>query len=98
MSLNPQLRDWKGKTAWLVGASTGIGRATASALHAAGAHVVVSTGFHPDPKIRINNGTPRPLTVDARFTDERPDLVADLLATVQRVSGWANDNPAEAVR
>lgn len=42
MSLNPQLRDWKGKTAWLVGASTGIGRATASALHAAGAHVVVS--------------------------------------------------------
>lgn len=42
MSLNPQLRKWKDKTVWLVGASTGIGRATASALHAAGAHVVVS--------------------------------------------------------
>ncbi|CVI60186.1 ABC transporter substrate-binding protein [Agrobacterium leguminum] len=63
-----------------------------------GAQVVVSTGFHPDPKIRINNGTPRPLTVDATFADERPDLVAELVATVQRVAQWANDNPAEAVR
>lgn len=42
MSLNPPLRDWQGRTAWLIGASTGIGRATASALHAAGARVVVS--------------------------------------------------------
>lgn len=62
------------------------------------AQVVVSTGFHPDPKIRINNGTPRPLTVDATFADQRPDLVAELVATVQRVADWANDNPGEAVR
>jgi NAD(P)-dependent dehydrogenase (short-subunit alcohol dehydrogenase family) len=42
MALNPRIADWSGRTAWLVGASTGIGRATASALHAAGARVVVS--------------------------------------------------------
>jgi len=36
------MEDWSGKTVWLVGASTGIGRATASALHAAGAQVLVS--------------------------------------------------------
>lgn len=42
MALNPRISSWAGKTAWLVGASTGIGRATASALHAAGARVVVS--------------------------------------------------------
>lgn len=42
MPLNPPLRDWHGKRVWLVGASTGIGRATASALHAQGAQVVVS--------------------------------------------------------
>jgi len=42
MSLNPRIKDWTGLRVWLVGASTGIGRATASALHAAGARVVVS--------------------------------------------------------
>jgi NAD(P)-dependent dehydrogenase (short-subunit alcohol dehydrogenase family) len=42
MALNPPIEDWHGKTVWLVGASTGIGRATAAALHAKGARVVVS--------------------------------------------------------
>jgi NAD(P)-dependent dehydrogenase (short-subunit alcohol dehydrogenase family) len=42
VSLNPRIESWAGKTAWLVGASTGIGRATAHALHAAGARVIVS--------------------------------------------------------
>ena len=42
MALNPRIESWAGKTAWLVGASTGIGRATAHALHAAGARVIVS--------------------------------------------------------
>ena len=42
MSFNPPVSDWRGKTVWLVGASSGIGRATAHALHARGARVVVS--------------------------------------------------------
>ncbi len=42
MSLNPRIRDWQGRRVWLVGASSGIGRATASALHARGARVIVS--------------------------------------------------------
>lgn len=42
MPLNPPHADWSGRTAWLVGASTGIGRATAARLHALGARVVVS--------------------------------------------------------
>ena len=40
--LNPRLNNWRGKTVWLVGASSGIGAATAHALHALGARVVVS--------------------------------------------------------
>ena len=42
MSLNPPITDWNGKTVWLVGASSGIGQATAHALHAQGARVFVS--------------------------------------------------------
>ena len=42
MSLNPRLRDWAGRRVWLIGASSGIGRATASLLHGHGARVIVS--------------------------------------------------------
>ncbi len=42
MSLNPKIDHWRGKRVWLVGASTGIGRAVALALHARGAQVIVS--------------------------------------------------------
>lgn len=40
--LNPPMRDWADRRVWIVGASSGIGAATAHALHAAGAEVVVS--------------------------------------------------------
>jgi NAD(P)-dependent dehydrogenase (short-subunit alcohol dehydrogenase family) len=42
MPFNPPIADWRGKTVWLVGASSGIGQATAHALHAQGATVWVS--------------------------------------------------------
>ncbi|PIT71620.1 SDR family oxidoreductase [Limnohabitans sp. B9-3] len=40
--LNPTITDWQGRSVWLIGASSGIGLATAQALHSAGARVVVS--------------------------------------------------------
>jgi len=42
MPLNPRIEQWAGRVVWLVGASTGIGRATAEKLHALGATVIVS--------------------------------------------------------
>jgi len=42
MPLNPAIEDWRDRVVWIVGASSGIGRATASRLHALGAVVVVS--------------------------------------------------------
>jgi NADP-dependent 3-hydroxy acid dehydrogenase YdfG len=42
MSLNPKFTHWTGRRVWLVGASTGIGQATAALLHSKGASVIVS--------------------------------------------------------
>jgi NAD(P)-dependent dehydrogenase (short-subunit alcohol dehydrogenase family) len=42
MALNPSFNDWRGRVVWIVGASSGIGRATAAALHRRGAVVAVS--------------------------------------------------------
>jgi NAD(P)-dependent dehydrogenase (short-subunit alcohol dehydrogenase family) len=42
MPFNSPITDWQGKSVWLVGASSGIGQATAHALHQAGARVFVS--------------------------------------------------------
>lgn len=42
MSLNPRIDNWTGRCVWIVGASSGIGRATAEALHERGARVAVS--------------------------------------------------------
>jgi NAD(P)-dependent dehydrogenase (short-subunit alcohol dehydrogenase family) len=42
MPMNPAIEDWRDRVAWIVGASSGIGRATAAQLHALGAVVVVS--------------------------------------------------------
>lgn len=42
MSLNHPLREWTGKRAWIIGASSGIGAAVARALLARGARVAMS--------------------------------------------------------
>ena len=47
MRLNPSLDDWSGRVVWLVGASSGIGRATAARLHSLGARVVVTARSEP---------------------------------------------------
>jgi hypothetical protein len=58
-----------------------------------GARIVADIGFHPDPKVRINNGTPRTLTVDAGLIDEHPDLVARFQALAEALGGSKNYGP-----
>lgn len=62
-----------------------------------GATIVTDLGGHPDPKVRINNGTPRTLTVDQALIDVRPDLVARFLARVVQAGDWAAAHPAETI-
>jgi ABC-type nitrate/sulfonate/bicarbonate transport system substrate-binding protein len=63
-----------------------------------GAVQVAEFGFHPDPKIRINSGSPRVLTVDELLANERPDLVACLLESIFKASDWAEAHPDETRR
>ncbi len=41
--LNPPMQDWRGRSVWIVGASSGIGHAVAEALLQAGARVALSS-------------------------------------------------------
>jgi short-subunit dehydrogenase len=43
MSLNPRLADWNGQRVWLIGASSGIGEATARLLMQRGARVALTS-------------------------------------------------------
>lgn len=63
-----------------------------------GAQQLIEFGRHPDPKIRINNGTPRLLTVDESLSERRPDLVLELLRVVDRAAQWARVHPDETLR
>ena len=62
------------------------------------ARIVAETGHHADPVVRINNGTPRTLTVDAAFVEVRPDLGAELVAQIGRAAAWARVNPDDTRR
>jgi ABC-type nitrate/sulfonate/bicarbonate transport system substrate-binding protein len=69
----------------------------AETAHLLGANVAVDLGFHPDPRVRINNCSPRPLTVNTATLREHPDLVRRFLNRVVAVGPWARQNPADAV-
>ena len=49
----------------------------------------------PDPALRINNGTPRPITVGRSYLEQHPERVARYLAVLLRTSRWAQDHPEE---
>ncbi|HMC44470.1 MAG TPA: ABC transporter substrate-binding protein, partial [Caballeronia sp.] len=51
----------------------------------------------PDRLAHANNGTPRPLTVDARLLRERPDLVARVLSRAIQAGEWASAHPQDAI-
>ncbi|MRW87466.1 ABC transporter substrate-binding protein [Pseudoduganella sp. FT26W] len=60
--------------------------------------VVADIGFHPDPAIRNNNGTPRPLTVSGATLREFPDIVSGFLQLVVDAGNWAASHPLETIR
>lgn len=80
MSRNRPITDWQGRRVWLVGASSGIGLATASALHQRGAQVIVSARNAEALQTfaRQHPGS-EGLTLDVTLRDQVQDAAAQVL-------------------
>ena len=68
------------------------GAAAADAARRLGLVVGVDLDALPDPRHRINNGTPRPITVHQSLLDDHFDLVGRFLAQTLRAAQWAAGN------
>jgi NAD(P)-dependent dehydrogenase (short-subunit alcohol dehydrogenase family) len=104
--LNPPQTDWRGKRVWIVGASSGIGQATASALHALGALVTVSArqqhalqafiAAHPGSQALVLDVTHRGAVQTAAasvLAQGRLDCVLYCAGYYQAMRGFAIDIP-----
>jgi len=81
--MNPRIASWRGQRIWVIGASTGIGEATARALLAAGARVMLSAR-RQGPLQVMANAYPQALAGVLDVTDH-----ASVLATRDAMlSAW----------
>jgi ABC-type nitrate/sulfonate/bicarbonate transport system substrate-binding protein len=62
-----------------------------------GCRVTFDIRNHPDPLSRVNQGAPRPITVDSTLLREHPDIVVRFLTRVAAVGQWAVAHPAETL-
>jgi ABC-type nitrate/sulfonate/bicarbonate transport system substrate-binding protein len=62
-----------------------------------GCNVIFDIRTHPDPLVRVNQGAPRPITVDSTLLREHPDIVTRFLTRVAAVGQWAAAHPAETM-
>jgi ABC-type nitrate/sulfonate/bicarbonate transport system substrate-binding protein len=63
-----------------------------------GTRIAIELDTVPGKHARVNNGTPRPITVHQRMLDERPDIVVRFLTVLARAADWAASNPEEVAR
>ncbi|MCX4965963.1 ABC transporter substrate-binding protein [Streptomyces sp. NBC_00654] len=74
------------------------GALAVEAARRSGAEVAVELDELPDRRFRVNNGTPRPITVHQDLLDEHPGLVDRFLAVLLRAADWATGRPDEVAR
>ncbi|WP_424535471.1 ABC transporter substrate-binding protein [Sphaerisporangium viridialbum] len=73
------------------------GAAAVEAAGRYGLHVAIDLDGHPDRRVRINDGTVRPITVDQLLLDVRPDVVARFLRVLLDAAEWATAHPDQAL-
>lgn len=71
------------------------GAAAAEASERLGLSVGIDLDAYPSRLARVNNGTPRPITVDAHMIDTHFDVVVRFLEQTLRAADWASSNLAE---
>jgi sulfonate transport system substrate-binding protein len=74
------------------------GAVSASLAAEHGFRAILDINANPDPFVRVNAGTPRPITVDRTLAVEHPQIVARYLAVLLRTAQWATANQDEVVR
>jgi ABC-type nitrate/sulfonate/bicarbonate transport system substrate-binding protein len=74
------------------------GAVSATLIASHGLRAIVDFNSYDDPLVRINAGTPRPVTVDRALAVNHPEIVARYLAVLLRTAEWAKDHPDEVVR
>lgn len=62
------------------------------------AKILVDISAQPNHLLHANNGTPRPLTVDAQLLRERPDLVERVLARTLDTGAWAETHAPDVAQ
>lgn len=61
-----------------------------------GLRALLDINTHPDPLVRVNAGTPRPITVNRALVEQAPELVARYLAVLIATAEWASEHPEQA--
>lgn len=62
-----------------------------------GLEVVLDINALDDPRLRVNNGTPRLVTVHRHLLDDHPELVTGYLKALRQAGQWASANPDDVV-
>lgn len=86
---------WSGLDALIEGKVDAVYVKGASAVDAAkhvGAVVGIDLDSYPELSARVNNGTPRPITVHQSLLDHHYDLVVRFLYQTLRAADWAKSN------
>ncbi|ACE82941.1 ABC transporter substrate-binding protein [Cellvibrio japonicus] len=99
--LQDGLRLWRGIDYLVQGKVDAVyvkGASAVDAARAAGVVVGIDLDRLPDPGYRVNNGTPRPITVHEDFINNHFDSLVRFLAQTLRAADWAVDHEADVHR